>query len=80
MTRSAMGDKAYDDKSEDMAEGGGYDTSIGDDLSWTSDIVDQGGHSSSHHNGCVAKGTCGLLHNTYGRGGGWQFCVAYHVM
>ena len=63
----------------------------GDALSWTSDGWDQGGEGGDcegvdfspstpslgrFHNGCAAKGTCGLPCSTDFLGGGWQLCFA----
>eukprot|EP01045_Picozoa_sp_COSAG04_P024947 COSAG04_NODE_3194_length_3064_cov_2.095447_2_plen_313_part_00 len=50
----------------------------GDTIAWYSNVVYQGsvGSSGEDHNGCAAKGTCGLPATGYGLGGGWELCFA----
>ena len=47
----------------------------GDNVSWSSDTIQQGNHAPyGTSNGCVEKGSCGLQCCKDGLGGGWQLC------
>ena len=50
----------------------------GDAITWHSNVAGQGsaGNEPGYHNGCAAKGTCGLPWSERGLGGGWELCFA----